>query len=454
MTDFAPNEMPNTEADEALDVETSDSIRSSQVEERFRLLRELQNEVRHEKTRCCNCTTIEQFSTDENDMFFCDKCGHDRCDTCHEYDSDNHSILSEFDEFSEYPEQYRIDDDEADESLALLEKGNLPISSILEDGFNHLNIVLEAFDNHEIAARARARAKSSSNEMKFEIAFEALKPDERTIRAVWSHSKKLWTYRCSNPPNKMPFILQAFYRVLRLRALRVLFKTAPHLGHDAYPWFRYDSDSLYLEYKRCGSRDYDEREYVDAIRSAALSLRDHVAAGLPPVAHLQITWCQNQDSCTEILDFFRHIGGIESIDLKAHDHYKGAYQNGQTNMPNELQYDPSDMQKMVNRGELHGYPFVVRLFKCDGEEIVYGVRPLQGRGDGDSDENDDDEEESENEVDSEVEEEEEESEVGDEEEELEEESEVESIAASDDEASDEEVNSEDGEDELASDIEI
>lgn len=57
------------------------------------------------------------------------------------------------------------------------------------------------------------------------------------------------------------------------------------------------------------------------------------------------------------------------------------------------------MQKMVNRGELRGYPFVVKLMDVDGDEMVFGAKPLPGRGedyDSDGDNSDEEEDGSEN----------------------------------------------------------
>lgn len=168
------------------------------------------------------------------------------------------------------------------------------------------------------------------------------------------------------------------------------------MDRDAFPWFRYDSDTLFLDYKRCGTRWVDNQEIVDAMNYAAGRLSAHIAAGNPVIARIRMSWCQIQDDPREILGFFRTIPGIESIDLEGHGHYKGAYESDMTNFTIKWQYDPSKMQKMVNRGSLRGYPFVVRLFKCcDGSEIIFGKKPAQDCGDGpsDDDENGSDSEE-------------------------------------------------------------
>ncbi|KAH6723864.1 hypothetical protein BKA61DRAFT_686749 [Leptodontidium sp. MPI-SDFR-AT-0119] len=350
----------------------------------------------HQIARCCECKTVKQFTTNRKYDLLCDACKHDMCHICTEYDEDNHSILSdEGEEDAEGQEQFRIHDDEADEAIAQVEDKTLPISSIMEKGFNEINFFREAFDSPHL----KTRAQSLALELKYKISFEALKPEERTIRAVWTHSENSWTYRCHTPANLMPFIIKAFQGNLRTRALRSHFEKAPHLGLDAYPWFRYDSDTLYFEYRRCGSRSFDAQEYVDAMKAAARHLNAHVTAGNPVIGRLELTWCQRQDGPSEILGFFRRINGIETITLRAHDHYTDAYEDYQTNSSNRLQYDPSDMQKMVNRGELRGYPFVVKLMDVDGDEMVFGAKPLPGRGedyDSDGDNSDEEEDGSEN----------------------------------------------------------
>ncbi|KAG4434205.1 hypothetical protein IFR05_010306 [Cadophora sp. M221] len=345
-------------------------------------------EKEHSIARCCDCGAAKRFTTTRNYDSLCDACQHELCGMCTEYDDDNHSILSdEGEEDAEGQEQFRIHDDEADEAIAQVQDATLPISSIIEGGFNELNFFREAFKSPGL----KLKAQSLAIELKWRISFEAVKPEARTIRVIWSHSQNSWTCRCHSPANLMPFMLKAFQGALRTRALRFLFAKAPHVGLDAYPWFRYDTDTLFFEYNRCGSRAIDTQEYVDAIQAAARCLNAHVTAGNPVVARLEVTWCQRQDEPSEILNFFRRVNGIETLTLRSHDHYCDAYEDDQTNMANRLQYDPSDMQKMVNSGLLLDYPFNVKLLEADGGEIVFGNKPLPGRGEGeDSDEDDSD----------------------------------------------------------------
>ena len=177
-----------------------------------------------------------------------------------------------------------------------------------------------------------------------------------------------------------------------------LFSAAPRTAVDAYPWFNYDTDRLFFEYERCGSRDRDIQEYVRSMKIAAKHLRDHVDAFGPRVKHIELTWCQRAEHAGEVLHHFHGIDGLESIDLICHDHYKDAYQDRMTNHANRWQYDPSEIQYMVNRGRLEGdpkpYSFKVRLFGWDGIEYIFGTKPCPGRGGADEDSDEDSEKDS------------------------------------------------------------
>ena len=234
-------------------------------------------------------------------------------------------------------------------------------------------------------------------ELKTMIAFEALTPDARPVKLAWSHRNRHWTYR-RDKANKVPFIIIAFNGALKTRAMNQLFSAAPRTAVDAYPWFNYDTDRLFFEYERCGSRDRDVREYIRSMEIAAKHLRDHADDMLPRVKHIELTWCQRAESPAEFLRHFNGIEGLESIDLICHDHYKDAYEDRMTNHANRWQYDPSEIQYMVNRGRLEGeprpYSFKVRLFGWDGDEYIFGTKPCPGRGDADEDSDEDSDEES------------------------------------------------------------
>ncbi|XMA15265.1 hypothetical protein WAI453_008056 [Rhynchosporium graminicola] len=349
----------------------------------------------HESSKCCLCDAYGPFTYGNYSFeWLCDKCDHERCDDCTLYDEDNYSMLSGCSDEHDYDRErrYRCYDDEADEAIAKVADPNIPHSYILEDGVDDLDFFEVAFD--EFKKETRTGRQVLAPELKYQIAFEVLMPEPRVIRAIWSHSTKCLTYRAHRPANMMPFILKAFGGFLR--ALRFV-DPAPDLGCPSYPWFQYNSDTLFIDYRRCGSRDVDAQEYVDAIKLAAKKLQVHVNAGKPVVARLRVSWCQNYENPHEILGVFRNIAGIKSINLDAHDHYH-TWEDATTQYQHRNQWDPARMQKMVNNGDLVGtppYPFTVRLFKCDGTEFVYGDKPLReeweendSSDDGDEDEED------------------------------------------------------------------
>ncbi|CZS94445.1 uncharacterized protein RCO7_10107 [Rhynchosporium graminicola] len=277
--------------------------------------------------------------------------------------------------------KYRCYNDEADKAIAKVADPNIPHSYILEDGVDDLDFFDVAFD--EFKKETRTGRQVLAPELKYQIAFEVLMPEPRVIRAIWRRSTKCLTYRAHRPANMMPFILKAFGGFLRARALRFV-DPAPDLGCPSYPWFQYNSDTLFIDYRRYGSRDVDAQEYVDAIKLAAKKLQVHVNAGKPVVARLRVR-------------VFRNIAGIESINLNAHDHYH-TWEDATTQYQHRNQWDPARMQKMVNNSDLIGtppYPFTVRLFKCDSTEFIYGDKPLReeweennSSDDGDKDEED------------------------------------------------------------------
>ncbi|KAH7343044.1 hypothetical protein BKA65DRAFT_587385 [Rhexocercosporidium sp. MPI-PUGE-AT-0058] len=140
---------------------------------------------------------------------------------------------------------------------------------------------------------------------------------------------------------------------------------ALYLGCDAYPWYQYHFDTLFFNYRRCGSRYVDSQEFADAMKTAAYHLHAHFEAGNPVIACIIISWCQRQGEPSQIRDPFCEIDGIESFTLYSHDHFD-AYESSAINDAICLQYHPSEMQKMANRGDLCGYPF----------------KPLPGAGEG------------------------------------------------------------------------
>lgn len=75
--------------------------------------------------RCCTCTTVKQFTNDNDGDFFCTACKHGKCRSCTEYDYDNHSILGdEYEVDEEGVELWRVHDDEADKAIALAKEKN------------------------------------------------------------------------------------------------------------------------------------------------------------------------------------------------------------------------------------------------------------------------------------------------------------------------------------------
>ncbi len=152
------------------------------------------------------------------------------------------------------------------------------------------------------------------------ILLEAYFPRPRRIRVVYDTNKRVWTYRCSNPANKVPFIIHGLNGALASKE-NPYFEKAPYMGVDAYPFFNPEIDTLHLVFDSCDGSFNNMRKYFNAMKQAVQTLTRHShTPGSAPIRRLRLDWCTNMTSLQQILGLLRRVKHLEKVTVAAHDH--------------------------------------------------------------------------------------------------------------------------------------
>lgn len=185
-----------------------------------------------------------------------------------------------------------------------------------------------------------------------------LAPDKRIIRAVWNHLEQVWTYRCSNPPNQIPFIAAGWDGALKEIA-KMTFSPAPRFGTSTpYGFFNYNTDALFLDYGRCGNRQLDYLEYTSAMRVAGDCFFNHYNNGKCP-KELIISWCPDAGEFYNVLRYFEDLP-LNIVTLTAHDHYEGeSAPSGSVNRTELIEEEINTIRNQMLNEDLDEYKFSV-----------------------------------------------------------------------------------------------
>jgi hypothetical protein len=148
-----------------------------------------------------------------------------------------------------------------------------------------------------------------------------------------------------------------------------LLRPAPNAGSGfrKLPLINHFSDQIYFECDLCGSKA-DHNEYLKAMHGAAKYVEYY--QGLPrddPIMHLVLSLCTDVLYISEILEMFRDIPHLKSIDLQIHVHI--GCESLLTGGPHYFEKDMAEMKGVISNGELKGYPFFVRILDNDGNVI-------------------------------------------------------------------------------------
>ncbi|KAG4434204.1 hypothetical protein IFR05_010305 [Cadophora sp. M221] len=270
-------------------------------------------------------------------------------------------------------ERYRIVNHEARNAMRLVKTPDYPVNGLVELGPPD-----ETF---------MGGAAKLPTELKAVILVEKFLPGPRVIRAVYNGANRGFTYRCTYPPNKLPYVIYGLGKLMKPLA-RTIFKAAPYMGIDVYPFFNPEIDTIAFEFLSCETGSKGSDRYINAVRRAAKLLRTHAkTVGSAPVRRIQITWCHNEQTTLRVLNSFRGIPNLEKVTLLAHDHYTGAKfdpELGDYNYLREYEYEPRDMRAMVSSGEMDGsiwpenkpnakfrpYPFEIDMLDHNGEKVL------------------------------------------------------------------------------------
>ncbi|KAK0124196.1 hypothetical protein ONS95_009177 [Cadophora gregata] len=129
-------------------------------------------------------------------------------------------------------------------------------------------------------------------------------------------------------------------------------------------------DVLFFEYFRCGSRDKDYDEYLQAMSDAAQILKVHQGKrGVPRVHEIRVSWCNRADFA-DVLKEYNDIEGLEKATLIAHDHYN------QAGASNRCSDDWDSMVAAASDGELAGYSFDTDQFDHTNVNLREEAREL------------------------------------------------------------------------------
>ncbi|KAH6723865.1 hypothetical protein BKA61DRAFT_17266 [Leptodontidium sp. MPI-SDFR-AT-0119] len=173
------------------------------------------------------------------------------------------------------PEHYRIDNREAWDALRLVSTPDYPL-----DGLIKLGPPDETF---------MGDAAKLPTELKAMVLVEKFLPGPRVIRAIYNGANKGYTYRCTYPPNKLPYVIYGLDGLMKPIA-RTKLKAAPYMGIDVYTFFDREIDTVAFEYLSCETGRKGSDRYINAIRRASRRLRAHAnTAGSAPVRRIQIT---------------------------------------------------------------------------------------------------------------------------------------------------------------------
>ncbi len=196
--------------------------------------------------------------------------------------------------------------------------------------------------------------------VKLEIAALLLLPENQTIRVIWNHDAREWTYR----GNDIPFVEFGF-KGLRAVAKEFLHR-APCLYKKQYNLLvNYPTADFSFEYNRCGSRIQDDAEYIEAMRGAARIVRRH--NNERPncrIRSLTLSWCPRHDHPRSVLRYFRNIPGVKKVDLCTHAHYRRG-----TGFDPNLRDEEEASDEWHVKNSLARYRFEVRMFNHWGVQL-------------------------------------------------------------------------------------
>lgn len=160
--------------------------------------------------------------------------------------------------------------------------------------------------------------------VKADIAFHMYIPDPRDIRAIWASDHQCWVYFSLDQPNTVPFVINGFGGAMAQYSFAV-FNPAPSLGlHMPYPFFNFEHDVLFLDYKYCGNTEEQMEKYGFAIECAVymLSKYHNSFPGRPKLKSLKISYCPQMFSVDDLPQekcCLGEICGVEKVILVAHD---------------------------------------------------------------------------------------------------------------------------------------
>lgn len=211
-----------------------------------------------------------------------------------------------------------------------------------------------------LTPRIQETYHSFPNLVKLEIAALVLLPENQTIRVIWNHDVREWTYR----GNDIPFV-QFGFPGLRAVAKEFLHR-APCLYKKHYNLLvNYPTADFSFEYNRCGSRTEDDDEYLEAMQGAAEIVRCHNnERPNQMMRNLTLSWCPRHDDPRAVLRYFRNIPGLKKVDLVTHAHYRRG-----TGFDSNLRDEEEANDIWHVKNSLQSYRFEVRMFNHWGVQL-------------------------------------------------------------------------------------
>lgn len=149
------------------------------------------------------------------------------------------------------------------------------------------------------------------------------KPAEgREIEVVYKHSNNQWYGVRLSDSQPMPWNICIHGGHFEVGPEDV-YNIASDQPSSAYPFFNYEKDTLFLYYPSCIRKD--ERHLGDMVTAftKAVSFLEHRQKdeASPKLKHLAISWCSFVGFPNPVLDIFSSLTDLETLTLKAHDHW-------------------------------------------------------------------------------------------------------------------------------------
>ncbi|KAK6581419.1 hypothetical protein PZA11_006110 [Diplocarpon coronariae] len=311
---------------------------------------------------CCQCEGRLFTTPNECWPWRCSKddCKHDVCDDCGEVDEDGMTIYGSDDEGDEFAIQ-----DPAAEQRVVVKKLRGPMS--LQFMIRLLPSRYSVKIYHGFPAELQSR-----------IAVYSLLPEPRVIYLRWSHLKKAWRY--GSTPVPAVITAQALEGSSVKSVAREFLKPGPTIPSSSatIPWVNFTTDTIAFSYLRCGSREKDASEYLQAVSAAVDIIKSNAnLPGVPKVRYVQMSWCQMAGEITLVLDQFVGTTGLRRVILAAHDHYREDSQFDASRREDEY----AEMEQAAKDRKLQGYAFEAKLL-LDGVDIAERIANESG-SDGD-----------------------------------------------------------------------